>query len=390
MALLNTKKSALFLKSGAVLPVAPANFLEVEEEILLTPDIPIEEFKRINGLLGSNSSYADTCHMTISQSVSTKMRKSNSAGDALDTLPEYSELLKIGGFDVEIAETLVIDTLVGITVGMTITGDTSTATGTVLSFIETQTAGAVPVPIYTITVGNVANSPFEVAGETLNTAAFTASSAGFSPRYTNTQTPVLGSAVAYIDGYKHQMTGSLAADITMNFPVGKACTITGSLSAFLDNAGVAATEATPTVTLNPESVILAGCADIFTAGGTALSPDNVSIAMGADIQEFFGLGGLKEYAMQDYMIKVTADFYPENANYNDAVTKLGAGTTEAIVIKLGTLLGTEVNGSTVVIKADTSKASAFSDSNDKSSVKRSFTWLLQGTEQISITHGKHV
>jgi hypothetical protein len=316
MALMNTKKTALFLKSGAVLPVAPASFLEVEEELLLTPDIPIEEFKRINGLLGSNSSYADVCHTTISQSISTKMRFSNSAADALDTVPEYGELLKIGGF--------------------------------------TETIDATP------------------GAETVI--------------YANTQAPVRGSAVAYIDGKKHQMTDSLVADITMNFPIGKVATITANLSAFLDNDGVAATEANPTVTLNDEAVLITGCADIFTAGGVSLVPDNITIATGADVQEFYGMGR-KEFGIQDYMIKVTADFYPENANYNTAVTKLGAGTTEAIVIKLGTNAGTEVNGKTVVITCDTAKASAFSDSADKSTVKRSFTWLLTGTNQIAIKHG---
>ena len=108
------------------------------------------------------------------------MRHQNSAADALDTVPQYGELLKIGGF----TETI----------------DTTTPTQ------ETVT-------------------------------------------YTNTQTPVLGSAVAYIDGYKHQMTGSLAADLTFNFPIGKAATISAALSAFLDNSGIAAAEATPAVTL---------------------------------------------------------------------------------------------------------------------------------------------
>lgn len=315
---MNTKKTALFLKSGAVLPVAPANFLEVQEELLLSPDIPIEEFKRINGLIGSNASYADIGHATISQTIETKMRFQDSAGTALDTVPEYGELLKLGGFD----ET-----------------------------IDTGTPGA----------------------ETVT--------------YSNTQTPVLGSAVAYIDGYKHTMSGSIAADVTFNFPIGKAATISAALSAFLDNNGVAASEATPSVTLNDEACLIVGSADIMTAGGVAITPDNVTIAMGADIQEFYGMGDLKEFSMRDYMIKVTADFYPENANYNDAITALGAETVEALVIKLGTNAGTLVNGKSVQIDCAVAQANAFSDSNDKGALKRSYTWLLTGTNQISIKHG---
>ena len=311
-----TKKTSLFLLSGGVLPVAPANFIEVSEELLLTPTVATEDFKRINGSLGSNDSYADTCDITITQSISTKMRFSNSAATALDTPPEYGELLKIGGFD----ET--IDTTLG---------------------AETVT-------------------------------------------YTNTQTPALGSAVAYLDGNKHSMTGSVAADLTFNFPIGKAATVDASLSAFLDNSGVAVAEANPAVTLSPEGCLIVGCADIMTAGGTTIVPDNISIAMGSSIEKFYGMG-LKEFQLTDYMIVVTADFYPENANYNDAINLLIADTTEAIDIKLGTNAGALVNGKSVHITCATAKAQTFTDSADKSTVKRSFSWLLTGTNQISIAHG---
>lgn len=316
MGKMNTKKTALFLKSGAVLPAAPANFLEVEEELLITPDVPVEEFKRINGLLGSNDSYANTDFIKFSQTISTKMRVQNGAGDALDTVPEYGELLILGGFDQTI--------------------DTTVGEETVI--------------------------------------------------YTNTQNPVVGSAVAYIDGFKHQSAGSVAADITFNFPIGKAATISASLSGYLDNKGVAATEATPSVTLNPESCLLVGKADIMTAGGVAVVPDNISIAVGAEIQEFQGMGR-GEFEMTDYMIKVTADFYPENANYNSAVTKLGADLVEALIIKLGTNAGTLVNGKSIQIDCGFGKASTFSDTTENAAVKRSFTWSLQGTTQLSIKHG---
>lgn len=319
MSRINMKKTALFLKSGAVLPTAPANYLEVEEAIAITPDIPIEEFKRINGRLGSNDSYSDTCHSTISQTISHKMRFQNAGATALDTLPEYTDLLKIGGFDVT---------------------------------VDTATAGQETVI------------------------------------FTNTQTPVLGSALVYLDGYKHSMTGSIACDLTFNFPIGKASTISASVSAFLDNEGIATTEAIPDVSgvQSTESCMQVTCADIFTTDGTSVTADNISIAMGADIQEFYGMN-LKEFQLSDYMIKVTADFHPENANYNDAVTKLGSGTTEALQIKLGTVDGVLTSGKSVLIDCPLGKVNTFTDSVDKDTLKRSITWLLTGTEQISIKHG---
>jgi hypothetical protein len=321
MARINTKKTALFLKSGDTLPVPPANFIEVSEAILLTPTITIEEFKRINGKLGSNDSYADTCDATISQTITHRMRTQDKAGTAFDTVPEYGELLKIGGFD---------------------------------QTIDTATAGEETVI------------------------------------YTNSQTPLKGSAIAYIDGYKHTMTGSIVADLTFNFNIGKAAEISGALSAFIDNKGIATAEAIPTVTLSDENILIVGCTDIMTAGGGTVKADSITITMNSEVEKFYGMN-LKEYSMNDYMIKVEASFYPENADYNAAMTKLTSETVEAIIIKLGTgTAGALVNGKSVQITASLAKASNVSDSNEQGNVKRTFTWLLQGDstgKAIEIKHG---
>jgi hypothetical protein len=73
------------------------------------------------------------------------------------------------------------------------------------------------------------------------------------------------------------------------------------------------------------------------------------------------------------------------------MTKLNAGTTEAIVIKLGTDgTGALINGKSIEITADVAKASMFEDSVDKSRIKRSFTWLLRpnaSEKNITIKHG---
>jgi len=112
--------------------------------------------------------------------------------------------------------------------------------------------------------------------------------------------------------------------------------------------------------------------------------------MGADVQELYALG-VKEFNIADYVTKLTADFYVDSADYADAITKLNAETVEAIVIKLGTnQTGSLINGKSIEITADVSKANTFTDSIDKSRVKRSFTWLLRpdGSDtNISIKHG---
>lgn len=323
MAYLNTKKSALFFKSGAALPVPPANFFEVSEEFVINPDPTVEEFNRVTGKLGTTDSFTDSCHTVFNQSISHKMRSSNAAADALATPPEYGEMLKLCGFD----ETIVS------------------------------------------TVGSE------------------------SVTYTNSQAPTPGSGIAYVDGKKFTMTGGVVGDATFTFEIGKVGVLDIALSGFLDNGGVPTNEANPTVTLNDEPTLIVSCADVITAGGVAVTADKITIAMGANIEEFYALG-LKEYDISDYVIKLTADFYVDSANYADAITKLNAETAEAISIKLGTnQTGALINGKSIEITAAVAKASSFTDSIDKSRVKRSMTWLLRpnGTDtNITIKHGKFV
>ena len=317
MARINTKRTALFIKSGSTLPVPPANFLEADDVVLVTPTVRVEEYKRLNGKLGANDAYADTCDTTFEGSIAHKMRFQNSAADALDTVPEYGELLKIGGF----TET-----------------------------INTATPGQ----------------------ETVT--------------YENTQNPVLGSAVAYMDDNKQTMTGSLACDLTFSFEIGMAAKIEASLSAFFDNNGIATSEANPTVDLSDEGCLLVGCADVTTAGGTTIEPSNISIAMNSEISKFYGMG-LKEYQLTDYKPELTVDFYPDNANYNDAITALANQTAETIVIKLGTNNGTMVSGKSVEIQVTNCKYKSYSDSDDQGSIKRSVTYMFTADSAFTIKHG---
>ena len=431
MAYMNTKKTALFVKSGSTLPVPPLNFYEATAEFVINPNPTVTEIDRISGKLGGKDSYTDTCHATFSQSISHNMRSNDSAATALATIPEYGEMLKTCAFDEQLVTTLILSSVVGLTVGTVLTGDTSSATGTVL-YIDTVNAAVV--------VGSV-TGVFTAGGEGLNTAAFTSTSAGVGVRYVNSQTPVRSSMVAMVDGKKFRMTDSVVGDATFTFDIGKVAMLDVALSGFMDESGVpsdatlilssvvgltvgtvltgdtsgasgtvqtitgttvelinvtgtftaagetlntssytatSATQGTPNVTLSTEPCLIVSCGDIITAGGTTVSADKITIAMGADIQELYAMG-LKEFNVNDYVIKLTADFYVDSANYADAITKLNAETAEAIIVKLGTnQTGSLINGKSIEFRADLGKASAFTDSVDKSRVKRSFTWLLRG------------
>ena len=303
--LLNTKKTALFLKSGANLPTLPDNYLEVTEPIVLNQEMSMEEFRRLNGKLNSNDSYVDICDKTVNQSITHNMRVT---GATFTDVPEYAELLKIGGFDMAIDDT--------------------------------------------------------TAGEEYIT-------------FKNTQTPLRGSAIVLLDGYKHTLTGSVVADVSMNFPIGKAATIEASLQGFIDNNGVATSEAMPAVALNENPVLIVSCGDVVTADGVTLKPDNISISMGAEIEKLYAMG-LKEFNLNDYKAVMEISFYPDNADYNLAQTKLNNQDIDSIDLKLGTdATGVLVNGRSVHITCTNAKAMSSSDSDEQGKIKRSFTYLLQ-------------
>jgi len=99
MALINTKKTALFLAVGATVPTLPAGFVETMEPVVIVPEFSTVEISRISGKLNTKTSVTDTCRTKTSFDVMHTMRTSNVAADALMTPPEYGLLLKCAGFD---------------------------------------------------------------------------------------------------------------------------------------------------------------------------------------------------------------------------------------------------------------------------------------------------
>lgn len=322
MAKILTKKSALFLSATGTLPTIPAGFIELSDELVITPTVASEDYGVINGLLGAHETIVDTCDITATPSINHRMRTSNIAGTTLETPPPYATLLKLGGFS-------------------------ETITGTGLTGVVT---------------------------------------------YKNSQTPASGSAIYYMDGYKQTATGGVAADLSFDFTVGKVGTITGTLSSFLDNNGVAAVQAAPTITASTEKLLMVACTDILTAGGTVLKADKVTISMGAEVSKSYAMGE-KSFDMDDYKIMITASFKPENADYNVFINKLNAQTVEAITIKLNTTTGgVMVDGKSVLVTVSLAKVTNFTDSADNKKLKREVSWLAQGNsagEIISIMHGNH-
>lgn len=321
MAFMNTKKSALFVKSGSALPATPDNFFEQTAEFIVNPNPTITEFKRISAKLGTTDSYTDACHSTFTLTANHQMLTSNKAGDALMTPPLYGEVLKVCGF----------------------------------------------------------NEVIDISTEDEETVT-----------YINSQTPTVGSAIANIDGKQFNVENSLVGDASFTFEIGKPAILDASFSGFLDNNGIPTDTALPDVELADEDLVFVTCTDIFMADGSTVVADKITISMNPEIEEYYALG-LKEFSINDYAIKITASFLVDSADYADAMTKLIGGTVETIDIKLNTNdAGELVNGKSLNILAGLAKASASTDSIDKSRLKRDFTWLVQGNsagENLKIIHG---
>ena len=93
MALINTKRSALFLVQGQNLPVPPANFIETNTPLIVVPQSATVETNRLSGQMNSADSVVDTCRSATSFLASADIRSTQG-----DTPAEYNELLKVSGF----------------------------------------------------------------------------------------------------------------------------------------------------------------------------------------------------------------------------------------------------------------------------------------------------
>ena len=98
MALINTKKSALFLKAGAALPTPPANFLETTDPVLISPEFQTEDIDRMSGELNAKDTYNDLCRTSVSFAAVHAMRAAGEKASEFDKVPEYGQLLIVNGF----------------------------------------------------------------------------------------------------------------------------------------------------------------------------------------------------------------------------------------------------------------------------------------------------
>jgi len=103
MALIDTKKNSVLFKYGG-LPVA-TNVVNIEDNVLISPDIKQNDFKEFDGQIGNTQSYIDDEHTTADFTIKAKLRGNDKTGAAPDTPPAIADLLKASGLSETITAT---------------------------------------------------------------------------------------------------------------------------------------------------------------------------------------------------------------------------------------------------------------------------------------------
>jgi len=91
-----TERSALFLRQAPTAPTPPANFVETNKPILVTPTFAKISTNRMNGAMNAQDELIDLCRSKASFTAGVDMR---ATGANMTAVPEYAELMKVCGFN---------------------------------------------------------------------------------------------------------------------------------------------------------------------------------------------------------------------------------------------------------------------------------------------------
>jgi len=190
-----------------------------------------------------------------------------------------------------------------------------------------------------------------------------------SATYTPASTFVQGTALAYMDGAKREVTG-IAGTFTFGGNIGEIPKFSFSLKGFttLDETA----EANPTVTLDSADNLVIKSITAITVGGSEIDLESFTFDMGTDIQETYATNK-KEYYISDYKpsMKVTAIKTKGNSAH---WTELNNNTKKAVVVTLG-----DVAGNIIELSAPYCSPSDASESDSNGIVKYDRTWSCENS-----------
>jgi len=325
MALVNTKKSALFVAPGQTLPLPPTGFVETTDPVLVVPEFAKVDIDRLTGQMNTKTSVIDICRTKTSFSASQIMRTSDKTGTALDTPPNFGLLLKCGGFN----ET-----------------------------IDTATPGE-----ETVTYTNNTN----------NVPKVSAIAYMDNNKFTMTDSLSCGVEIVLNVGEPAKITNNFSGYMDSATPVQEAnpaITLTDELALVVSCADLVTYDGTclplesVKIKTNPE------IQDIYTLGGQDCGiKSNFISDYALELEATFYVDS-SEYGREAAMISA--------GEAKEIVVKIGLDDQSK-----------EVSGKSVVFTANMSTATTYSDSSDKDTLKRVVTYrLMDDTEPaLSIKTG---
>lgn len=203
--------------------------------------------------------------------------------------------------------------------------------------------------------------------------------AGVSVVYAPNSSFVNGTALAYMDGAKREVTG-IAGTFTFGGNVGEIAKFSFSLKGFTTLEEIA--EVNPTVTLDVNTNLVIKSVTAITVGGGSINMESFTFDMGGSIQETYATG-IKEFYIDDYKpsLKVTAIKIKGNFAH---WTELNNNTKKAIVVTLG-----DVDGNIIEFTAPYCAPSDANESDGNGKVKYDRTWACEnsaGNDNFSITY----
>jgi len=190
---------------------------------------------------------------------------------------------------------------------------------------------------------------------------------------------VQGTALAYLDGAKREVTG-IAGSFTFGGAVGEIAKFSFSLKGFTSLEETA--EANPAVTLDANSNLMIKSVTAVTIGGGTIDMKDFSFDMGNDIQELYATNR-KEYYIQDLKptLKVSAVKTKGNQTH---WSDLNANTKKEVVVTLG-----DVAGNIIVFTAPYCQPSDVSESDDGGKVVYENNWGCEssaGGDNFSVVY----
>ena len=200
-----------------------------------------------------------------------------------------------------------------------------------------------------------------------------------SVTYQQTTSFVQGTALAYLDGAKREVTG-IAGSLTFGGAIGEIAKFSFSLKGFTTLEEIV--ESNPTVTLDTNSNLVIKSVTAVTIGGGTIDMKDFSFDLGNDIQELYATNR-KEFYIQDLKPTLKVSAIKTNGNQTHW-SDLNANTKKSVVITLGTEAGNIIE-----LTAPYCQPSDVNESDDSGKVVYENNWVCEnsaGGDNFSIVY----